>query len=120
MAGPERTVDATSNEPTAAIDDIRRDLQLLRDDVSRLAQQISSLTSTASGDAGDEAGAQLRQIREKIDELVSATGREAADAVRAATDNLSDSLEKALRERPFTTLAMAVGLGFIFGATWRR
>ena len=50
----------------------------------------------------------------------SEKGMEAADTVRDSTDTALEALEDAVRRRPFATLAIAVGLGFLFGASWRR
>ena len=48
------------------------------------------------------------------------TGREAVGAVREVSDNLVEAIDESLKTRPYTTLAIAAGLGFLFGATWRR
>ena len=38
-------------------------------------------------------------------------GREAVEAVSEVRDNMSRAIDKSLKERPYTTLVMAVGLG---------
>jgi ElaB/YqjD/DUF883 family membrane-anchored ribosome-binding protein len=47
-------------------------------------------------------------------------GQEAMDNVREVGDTLAVAVEKSVTKRPYITLALAVGLGFLFGATWRR
>lgn len=47
-------------------------------------------------------------------------GRDAVDAVREVGDNMRDAIDTSLQERPYTTLALALGIGFLFGASWRR
>ena len=47
-------------------------------------------------------------------------GRDAVDAVREVGDNMLEAIDESLKQRPYTTLALAVGIGFLFGATWRR
>jgi ElaB/YqjD/DUF883 family membrane-anchored ribosome-binding protein len=47
-------------------------------------------------------------------------GREAVEAVSEVRDNMSRAFDKSLEERPYTTLVMAVGLGFLLGALWAR
>ena len=47
-------------------------------------------------------------------------GREAIGAVREVGDNVVDAVDKSLKQRPYTALALAAGLGFLFGAIWRR
>ncbi len=107
----------------AAADDIRHDLEALRDDVGHLAQQVADLVSTTSSDTLSEAKAQIFRIRDHIDDLITGAntkGREAADAMRDVTDNVTNAVEESLQTRPFTTLALAAGLGFVLGAIWRR
>jgi len=48
------------------------------------------------------------------------TGKEAVRAVRDVRDNVADAIDKSLDERPYTTLALAVGIGFLLGAIWAR
>jgi len=40
--------------------------------------------------------------------------------VREVGDTLAVAVDKSVTKRPYTTLALAVGLGFLLGATWRR
>ena len=47
-------------------------------------------------------------------------GQEAIDNVRAVGDTFAVAIEKSVTRRPYTTLALAVAAGFLFGATWRR
>jgi ElaB/YqjD/DUF883 family membrane-anchored ribosome-binding protein len=47
-------------------------------------------------------------------------GQEAMDHVRDVGDTLAVAIEKSVTTRPYTTLALALALGFLFGATWRR
>lgn len=47
-------------------------------------------------------------------------GQEAMDNVRGVGDTLAVAIEKSVTTRPYTTLALAVAAGFLFGATWRR
>jgi ElaB/YqjD/DUF883 family membrane-anchored ribosome-binding protein len=100
----------------AASGDIQTDLAALRDDVARLAQQIADIV-TARG------GATWRKARSNVEGVITEAqdkGMEAVDAVREVGDNMVDAIDESLKERPYTTLALAVGIGFLFGATWRR
>jgi ElaB/YqjD/DUF883 family membrane-anchored ribosome-binding protein len=47
-------------------------------------------------------------------------GREAVEAVGEVRDNMSRAIDKSLKDRPYTTLVMAVGIGFLLGALWAR
>jgi ElaB/YqjD/DUF883 family membrane-anchored ribosome-binding protein len=107
----------------SAVDDIRSDLQNLREDISHLTDQVGNSLSESGDDALGEAKAQLRRIKDNVDAIISGAGekgREAREAVLDVTENFTDALEESLQARPLTTLALAIGVGFVFGATWRR
>jgi ElaB/YqjD/DUF883 family membrane-anchored ribosome-binding protein len=45
---------------------------------------------------------------------------EVIDGVREVGDNVANAIDKSLERRPYTTLLLAVGLGFLIGALWAR
>ena len=96
--------------------DIQADLEALRDDVGRLTAQLGEILSAK----GNAAWSRARSNLEGVVSDAGAKGQEAVEAVREVGDNLVDALDKSLKKRPYTTLALAVGIGFLFGATWRR
>ena len=101
---------------SAASGDIQADLQALRDDVARLAQQIADIFAAKGGRAWDRA-------RSGVDEAIAGAegkGQDALDAVREVGDNMFEAIDESLEHRPYTTLAIALGIGFLFGAIWRR
>ena len=92
------------------------DLQSLRDDFSRLAEQVGDILA-------DKSGAAWQRAKSSVDGVVSDAqdkGREAAGAMRDVSDNFVDAIDESLKNRPYATLAIVAGLGFLFGATWRR
>jgi len=40
--------------------------------------------------------------------------------MREVSDHFVDAIDESIKTRPYTTLAIVAGLGFLFGATWRR
>jgi ElaB/YqjD/DUF883 family membrane-anchored ribosome-binding protein len=101
---------------SAASSDIQKDLQALRDDLARLAEQVGEIVA-AKGNAA------WRRAKTSVDGAVSDAqdrGREAAHAVRDVSDNFVDAIDESIKNRPYATLALVAGLGFIFGAAWRR
>jgi len=99
------------------------DLQKLRRDIARLADQVGDSLQEAGDEALTEAKAQIRRIKDNVDGIISSAGEKGADATRAVrevTDNVGSAVEESLRARPFATLAVAIGVGFIFGMAWRR
>jgi ElaB/YqjD/DUF883 family membrane-anchored ribosome-binding protein len=99
-----------------ALGDIQHDIQLLKNDMSRLTSQLAEIVTAKGAFALDKA-------RTSLDDAVgsaTAKGKEMAEATRDATDSTIDAIEESVRERPFTTLALTLGLGFMIGAAWRR
>jgi ElaB/YqjD/DUF883 family membrane-anchored ribosome-binding protein len=103
-----------------ATHDVQQDLQVLRDDLGTLAEEVASLMSSTGNQALDEMKDRVRRVRQNLDEVVSAAGTRGRDALLDVTENMGGVIEQSLKERPFTTLALAVGLGFVLGATWRK
>jgi ElaB/YqjD/DUF883 family membrane-anchored ribosome-binding protein len=101
---------------SAASGDIQADLQALRDDVTRLASQITDIFAAK----GTAAWARAKSNVEDVVSDVGAKGQEAVDAVQEASDKMIDAIDESLKTRPYTTLAVALGIGFLFGAMWRR
>ena len=101
---------------SAASGDIQADLQALRDDVTRLAAQITDIFSAKGNVAWSRAKANV----EGVVSDVGAKGQEAIDAAQEVRDKVVDAIDESLETRPYTTLAMALGIGFLLGAMWRR
>jgi ElaB/YqjD/DUF883 family membrane-anchored ribosome-binding protein len=95
---------------------LEHDLQALRDDFRRLADQVAGIVA-------DTGTAAWRQAKSRVDDAVADAqdkGRDAANAVREVSDHFAGALDESLKTRPYTTLAIVAGLAFLFGATWRR
>ena len=111
--------DAVRESGKAASDasgDIQADLEALRNDVARLANQINDIFSSKGNVAWGRAKANVEGVMSDV----TSKGQEAVDAVREVGDNVVDAIDESLKKRPYTTLALAVAIGFLFGATWRR
>jgi ElaB/YqjD/DUF883 family membrane-anchored ribosome-binding protein len=101
---------------SAGARNIQADLVSLRDEVARLTHQIANIFA-AKGTAS------WQRAKSDLDGVISDAGekgREAIGAVREVGDNVVDAVDKSLKQRPYTALALAAGLGFLFGAIWRR
>ncbi|HEY7664144.1 MAG TPA: hypothetical protein VH934_13590 [Xanthobacteraceae bacterium] len=106
----------TGKAASAASGDIQADLEALRSDITRLGNQIAEIFAARGGAAWSRARSNVEGVMSDV----SAKGQEAVDAVREVGDNVVDAIDESLKTRPYTTLAIAVGIGFLFGATWRR
>jgi ElaB/YqjD/DUF883 family membrane-anchored ribosome-binding protein len=106
----------TGKAASAGAKDIQDDIEALRDDVARLTQQLASIVAAKGNKA-------WRRAKSNVEGVVSDAqdaGMEAVGAVREVGDNVVDAVDESLKKRPYTTLALAAGIGFLFGATWRR
>jgi ElaB/YqjD/DUF883 family membrane-anchored ribosome-binding protein len=101
---------------SAASADLQKDLQALRDDFARLAEQVSAILS-------NKGNAAWQRAKTSVDGVVSdaqSKGQEAVGAMREVSDNFVAAIDESIKERPYATLAIAAAIGFLFGATWRR
>lgn len=105
---------------TDATRDVHDDLRALREDLSTLAQEVTDLMSSTGNETLDDVKDRIRRIRTTLDEVMSEAGVRGRDTLRGVSENLSSAVEESIRERPLTTIALALGLGFFLGATWRK
>jgi ElaB/YqjD/DUF883 family membrane-anchored ribosome-binding protein len=100
-----------------------KDLTAVKNDIAHLSQQISDAVSTLSAVAQTQTRRGLRRARSNVDSIVSdASGRAGvvANAAQDAASSIGDTLADVIEERPVATVALALGLGFLIGVTWRR
>ena len=106
----------TGNAAAAAKGDIQDDLAALRDDMARLGMQIADILASR----GNAAWQKARSGMEGVLSDAQSRGTEAVGAVREVGDTFGEAIDESLKRRPYTTLALAATIGFIFGAVWRR
>jgi len=99
---------------------VQQDLRNLRDDLSALADEVTNLAQETSEETLADIKERVARLRDNVDEFVSGASARGRDALRDVTDDLNDAVQTSVREHPLTVLAIAAGIGFIFGATWRR
>jgi ElaB/YqjD/DUF883 family membrane-anchored ribosome-binding protein len=100
----------------AASGNIEGDMQSLRDDFARLAEQVGDILAN-KGDAA------WQRAKSSVDDVLAdaqGKGRDAVGAMRDVSDNFVEAIDESIEKRPYTTLAIVAGLGFLFGAMWRR
>ena len=77
----------------------------------------------AGGRDADELANQIDAIRADLQNLTSTVGRIAKGQVNRAQDKAMETAneaEEAIRRNPLQAVAIAVGLGFLFGVLTRR
>ncbi|MFZ1883031.1 MAG: hypothetical protein WAU53_05375 [Rhodoplanes sp.] len=111
---------ASMTGPAATVDDIRKDLQSLKDDVTRLAEQVSAVISAAGDETLNGVKGRFNTVRETIGDAVHDAGERGRDAVTDFSESIGSTVEETVRSRPLTTVAVALGLGVLVGALLRR
>jgi ElaB/YqjD/DUF883 family membrane-anchored ribosome-binding protein len=117
-----RTVMATAkrkprrSDVSAAAETLQDDFQTLRDDLGTLAEEVTTLIGKTGDRALEDVKDRIGRVRANLEDVVG----DASDRGRDALRDVSERVEEHIRERPMTVIALAVGLGFVFGATWRR
>jgi ElaB/YqjD/DUF883 family membrane-anchored ribosome-binding protein len=104
---------AAGKSSSDATGDVRADLEALRKDVLRLTAELSEVLAV-------KGGAAWARARSNVEGVVSDATAKGEDAMRGVGDSMRNAIDDSLRKRPYTTLALAVAIGFFFGATWRR
>ncbi|WP_295808335.1 hypothetical protein [uncultured Nitratireductor sp.] len=92
--------------------DLEKDIQQLRADMTQLVNHLKDM----GGQSGDAA---RKAASERIEHL-RGQGEAALNSVRDGTHELEQELSRTVRERPFTSLALAVGAGFLIALATRR
>ena len=110
----------STKDTSATVEDIQRDVQALRDDLAKLAGQVSELLSASGGEALAGIKERISRMHDELDETMSDVGERGREALSEVGEHLSDALQDSIEQHPLTTIALAVGLGFLFGTAWRR
>jgi ElaB/YqjD/DUF883 family membrane-anchored ribosome-binding protein len=111
---------ASTKDATATVEDIQHDVQALRDDLARLAGQVTELVSESGAEALSGLKKRARRMQDGLDDTVSDVSERGREALSDVTEHLGDALQESMQEHPLTIVTLAVGLGFLFGTAWRR
>src|ERR1700688_1453313 len=107
----------------ATYERLEKDVAAVKNDISALTEQITDALNSFAGTAGKQARRGYKQARANVDSAVddlSERGSAAMDAAQDAASSIEESLEDVITQRPLATVGIALGLGFLIGATWRR
>ncbi len=98
-----------TKDASATIESLQEDFSAMRDDINKLSEHVVDLLQ-AKGSAA------YRRAKRNLD----STRDDAAAAAREVRETFTDAIEESVRDRPVATLALALGIGFVLGAMWRR
>jgi ElaB/YqjD/DUF883 family membrane-anchored ribosome-binding protein len=120
MSSPYNPTGETGRDSSKGLSDvggkIQADLEALRRDLKQLAEQVSEMFAL-------KGTAALNRARSNFEGVVSdaaAKGQDAINVAREVSDTAIEAIDDSLKKRPYTTLAIAFGIGFLIGAMRRR
>jgi ElaB/YqjD/DUF883 family membrane-anchored ribosome-binding protein len=107
----------------ATYDRLEKEVAAVKNDISALTDQITDALNSFAGTAQKQARRGYREARANVDSAVddmSERGSAMMDAAHDAASSIEETLEDVITQRPLATVGLALGLGFLIGATWRR
>ena len=107
----------------ATYERLEKDVAAVKNDISALTDQITDVLNSFAGTASKQARRGYKQARANVESAVddmSERGSAAMDAAQDAAYSIEETLEDVITQRPLATVGLALGLGFLIGAAWRR
>jgi ElaB/YqjD/DUF883 family membrane-anchored ribosome-binding protein len=107
----------------ATYERLEKDVANVKNDIGALADQITDALNTLAGSARKQARRGYKNARANVDSVVddlSERGGAMMDAAQDAAGSVEETLENVITERPLASVGLALGLGFLIGAIWRR
>ena len=102
---------------------LEKDVAAVKSDISALTDQVTDALNSFAGTAKKQARRGYKQARANVDSAVdemSERGSAVMGAAQDAATSIEETLEDAIQQRPLATVGLALGLGLLIGATWRR
>ena len=100
-----------------------KDVAAGKSDISALTAQVTDALNSFAGTAKKQARRGYNQARANVDSAVdemSERGSAVMGAAQDAAHSIEETLEDVIQQRPLATMGLALGLGLLIGATWRR
>src|SRR5271169_1158813 len=107
----------------ATYERLEKDVAAVKNDITALADQITEALNSFAGTAQKQARHSYSRARANVDSAVddiSERGSAVMDAAKDAAMSIEETLEDVITQRPLATVGLALGLGLLIGATWRR
>lgn len=102
---------------------LEKDVTAVKNDIAALTDQITDALNSFAGTATKQARRGYKQARANVDAAIdeaSERGSAMMGAAQDAASSIEETLEDVITQRPLVTVGLALGLGFLIGATWRR
>ena len=109
---------------------LQKDLKAVKKDISALTEQLTDVLNSYAGTAKKQARQGYNDARGRAEGLASDwsgvasdwqdRGMAAYEDARDAAYSIEESLEDSIQERPLAAVAIALGIGFVLGAAWKK
>lgn len=106
---------------------LEKDMTNVKTEISHLSEQITDAVNALGTIAQSGTRRGFKRARANVNALASDASERAGAAAGAmsiaaqdAANSIGDTLADAIEERPVASIALAVGIGFLIGVTWRR
>jgi ElaB/YqjD/DUF883 family membrane-anchored ribosome-binding protein len=102
---------------------LEKDVAAVKSDIAALTDQITDALNAFANSTSKQARRGYRQARENVDTAMddmSERGSAMMGAAQEAYGSIEETLEDAITQRPLATVGLALGIGFLIGAAWRR
>jgi ElaB/YqjD/DUF883 family membrane-anchored ribosome-binding protein len=90
----------------------RSGVETMQDEIATIGADVASLGNTLGDVASAEARGMIQSIRQRLDRMADSVG----SATRAGVGTVQDTIE----EKPFISMVVALGAGFILASMLRR
>lgn len=120
---------SASGEPTPNVENedpftrLEKEMTAMRNAIGDLSEQVADAASDIGAVAQSQARRGLKNARSHVNAMMSDASDRAgvvANAAQVQASSIGDTLQDVIEERPLSTVALALGLGFLIGVTWRR
>jgi len=118
---PDVTLKDLTDNPN--YDRLEKDVTAVKNDIAALTDQITEALNSFAGTARTQARRGYKQARANVDAALDDASERGGAMMGAAQDaaaSIEETLEDVITQRPLATVGLALGLGFLIGATWRR
>ena len=107
----------------ATYERLEKDVAAVKNDISALTDQITDVLNSFAGSAQKQARRGYNQARANVDSAMDDMSERGSAAMQAAQDaaySLEESFEDVVTQRPLAAVGLALGIGLLIGASWRR
>jgi ElaB/YqjD/DUF883 family membrane-anchored ribosome-binding protein len=102
---------------------LEKEMAAMKSAIGGLSNQIADAASDIGAVAQEQAKRGLSHARANVESAVADASNRVgavANVAQSQAASIGETVEDVVRERPLSTVALAVALGFLVGVIWRR